>query len=364
VPTASGVPLRLLPEEINGVRIVGIDVPGFGVPTHAEAKDVLAGAMLNYARRRPSRARSGPCAGSHRPPTVTLLGEMFPADPVGIGMGCSRPGAGRRSGRADARMARALCRARLRRRGRDPPLLHRAIREFEAAGRPIVGSAPVGHDGTAAWLEAIGEPANVPPTRSPRRKNAFLPAIKGALAAAPIKGTITLSGYEGSELLVARLLIESGAECALCRHRLPQDALVRAGCEWLEARGVKVQFRASLEQDIAAMEAIRPTSPSARRRWCRRQRAGHPGALLHQPHLGPPADGSRRGRLAGAGGQRGHGQQGPLRSHEGLLRGRRRPATPPASGKARRTCEPDFPRDEPQEAGKGRKGPHRRRMGA
>jgi chlorophyllide a reductase subunit Y len=51
VPTASGVPLRLLPDEINGVRIVGIDVPGFGVPTHAEAKDVLAGAMLNYARQ-------------------------------------------------------------------------------------------------------------------------------------------------------------------------------------------------------------------------------------------------------------------------------------------------------------------------
>jgi chlorophyllide a reductase subunit Y len=57
VPTASGVPLRLLPKEINGVRIVGIDVPGFGVPTHAEAKDVLAGAMLNYARR---RSRPGP----------------------------------------------------------------------------------------------------------------------------------------------------------------------------------------------------------------------------------------------------------------------------------------------------------------
>ena len=29
VPTASGVPLDLLPKEINGVRIIGIDVPGF-----------------------------------------------------------------------------------------------------------------------------------------------------------------------------------------------------------------------------------------------------------------------------------------------------------------------------------------------
>jgi chlorophyllide a reductase subunit Y len=59
VPTASGVPLQLLPQEINGVRIIGIDVPGFGVPTHAEAKDVLAGAMLRYARAEvmPARCR-------------------------------------------------------------------------------------------------------------------------------------------------------------------------------------------------------------------------------------------------------------------------------------------------------------------
>ena len=59
VPTASGVPLQLLPKEINGVRIIGIDVPGFGVPTHAEAKDVLAGAMLRYAR---TEAEAGPVA--------------------------------------------------------------------------------------------------------------------------------------------------------------------------------------------------------------------------------------------------------------------------------------------------------------
>ena len=32
VPTASGVPLRLLPKAIDGVRIIGIDVPGFGIP--------------------------------------------------------------------------------------------------------------------------------------------------------------------------------------------------------------------------------------------------------------------------------------------------------------------------------------------
>ena len=81
VPTASGVPLQMLPKEINGVRIIGIDVPGFGVPTHAEAKDILAGAMLGYARE---EVEAGPVQAPRERqslPTVTLLGEMFPADP-------------------------------------------------------------------------------------------------------------------------------------------------------------------------------------------------------------------------------------------------------------------------------------------
>ena len=79
VPTASGVPLRLLPRQIRGVRIIGLDVPGFGVPTHAEAKDLLAGAMLAYAR---AEAEMGPVqaprGGRGALPTVTLVGEMFP----------------------------------------------------------------------------------------------------------------------------------------------------------------------------------------------------------------------------------------------------------------------------------------------
>ena len=76
-------------------------------------------------------------------------------------------------------------------------------------------------------------------------QNAFLPAIKGALAADPIKGTITLSGYEGSELLVARLLIESGADVPYVGTACPKtDAGREWDREWLEARGVKVKYRA------------------------------------------------------------------------------------------------------------------------
>jgi len=112
VPTASGVPLRLLPKEINGVRIIGIDVPGFGVPTHAEAKDVLAGAMLNYAR---TEAELGPVQAprprARRAPDGHPAGRNVPRRSGGDRQAARALGARCGSGRADAGMARALCRA-------------------------------------------------------------------------------------------------------------------------------------------------------------------------------------------------------------------------------------------------------------
>jgi 3,8-divinyl chlorophyllide a/chlorophyllide a reductase subunit Y len=253
VPTASGVPL-----EINGVRIIGIDVPGFGVPTHAEAKDVLSGAMLKYAA---GEIRNGPVA---RPktkadlPAVTLLGEMFPADPVVIGrmlapMGLAAgPVVPTREWRElfaafDCAAVAAI-----------HPFYTASIREFQSAGRSIVGSAPVGHDGTADWLEAIGKACGVSADARAAAQNAILPAIKGALSQKPIKGRITVSGYEGSELLVARLLIESGADVPYVGTACPKTPWSEPDRAWLEARGVHVQYRASLENDIAAMLDAKP----------------------------------------------------------------------------------------------------------
>jgi chlorophyllide a reductase subunit Y len=138
------------------------------------------------------------------------------------------------------------------------PFYTASIREFESAGRSVVGSAPVGHDGTAEWLAAIGDACNIAPNKIAAGQNAILPAIKSALAAKPIKGRITLSGYEGSELLVARLLIESGAEVPYVGTACARSRWSDADRNWLEARGVTVQFRASLEQDIAAMVDVKP----------------------------------------------------------------------------------------------------------
>ncbi len=299
VPTASGVPLRLLPKEINGVRIVGIDVPGFGIPTHAEAKDVLAGAMLNYAR---AEIEAGPVAapdgGVSDRPTVTLLGEMFPADPVMIGqmlapMGLAAgPVVPCREWRElyaalDCGAVAAI-----------HPFYTAAVREFQAAGRPVLGSAPVGRDGTAAWLAAIGDAFGVAADKVAQAQNAFLPAIDAALGARRIEGTITLSGYEGSELLVARLLIESGATVPYVGTACAKSPWSAEDAAWLEAKGVKVKYRASLEDDCAAMEGIRPdlaigTTPVVQKA----KELGVPGLyftnlISARPLMGPAGAGS------------------------------------------------------------------------
>jgi chlorophyllide a reductase subunit Y len=259
VPTASGVPLQLLPKEINGVRIIGIDVPGFGVPTHAEAKDVLAGAMLRYARTEASQGPvQAPRGGRSDRPTVTLLGEMFPADPVGIGMMleplglAAGPVVPTREWRELYAALDCAAVAAIH------PFYTASLREFDAAGRPAVGSAPVGYEGTAAWLEAIGDACGIARDKVDAARNRILPAIKGALAAAPVKGRITLSGYEGSELLVARMLVESGADVRYVGTACPRTPWSDADRDWLESRGVRVQYRASLEQDLAAFDEFEP----------------------------------------------------------------------------------------------------------
>ena len=299
VPTASGVPLDLLPKEINGVRIVGIDVPGFGVPTHAEAKDILAGAMLAYAR---SEAEQGPVArptgNAAGAPTVALVGEIFPVDaimigrmldPLGLAAGPVVPTREWRElyGALASPIAAML-----------HPFYTATAREFTAAGRPLVGSAPVGHDGTEAWLKNIGEAAGVSAERIAATSNALLPAIKGALAAAPINARMTLSGYEGSELLVARLLIEAGADLRYVGTACPKTPYSDDDRAWLEARNVQINYRASLEEDIAAIEEFEPdlavgTTPVVQHA----KERGTPGLyftnlISARPLMGPAGPGS------------------------------------------------------------------------
>ena len=259
VPTASGVPLDRLPSQIDGVRVIGIDVPGFGVPTHAEAKDVLAGAMLKYARL---EAEAGPVARPRTAmgdlPRISLIGELFPADPMviggllapmGLAVGPQTPSREWRDLYAalDCAAVAAI-----------HPFYTASIREFRNAGRPIVGSGPVGLEGTDAWLSGIAAAANVSAEALDAAKAKALTPLRAMLADKPIKARMTVSGYEGSELLVARLLVEAGAEVPYVGTACPRTEWSDADREWLTAHGTHVQYRAALEQDVAAMMEVKP----------------------------------------------------------------------------------------------------------
>jgi chlorophyllide a reductase subunit Y len=161
VPTASGVPLDLLPKDINGVRVIGIDVPGFGVPTHAEAKDILAAAMLRYARNEIAQgpvARPQSATAKDGKPSVALIGEIFPVDaitidrllqPLGLSTGPVVPTREWRELYAalDCSLIAML-----------HPFYVATHREFKAAGRAAIGSAPVGAEGTAACSPLLVRP--------------------------------------------------------------------------------------------------------------------------------------------------------------------------------------------------------------
>ena len=118
------------------------------------------------------------------------------------------------------------------------PFYTASFREFEAAGRPIIGSAPVGAEGINTWINAIGETCNVKRETIDATRNAMVGATRAALALNPIKGRITLSGYEGSELLVGRLLVESGADLRYVGTACPKTKYSADDAAWLQAHGV------------------------------------------------------------------------------------------------------------------------------
>ena len=158
---------------------------------------------------------------------------------------------------------------------------------------------------SASRVRPLGSRPSARPPGSPAEKidaakAAALPAISASLAANPIKARVTVSGYEGSELLVARLLIEAGADVPYVGTACPRTEWSDPDREWLEAKGTHIQYRASIEQDIAAMLDAKPdlalgTTPLVQKA----KELGMPAHLLHQHGFRPAPVRCRRCRRAG-----------------------------------------------------------------
>ena len=167
---------------------------------------------------------------------------------------------------------------------------------------PPHGSPP---SGDAVWrgipkkVAAAQEPPSCPQSRPRCRRRRS-------------RASITLSGYEGSELLVARLLIEERGGRALCRFPpVPRRNGRRRMSNGSRRAASRSSSGASLEDDLRRDGGDPPPiSPSARRPSSRRARNWvSPVSTFYQtsfsarPLMGPMGAGSLQ-----QSGQRGHGQ--------------------------------------------------------
>ena len=189
--------------------------------------------------RRPSTAPCAAPAQPHRPADGHAARRDVPGRPAGHRADARAAGPGRRAGRADARMARAVCGARLRGRSR------RSIRSTPPAsassrrrgGRSSARRRSARRHGGVAGRDRRSVRHRAGQGRC-GQEHVHCPRSAARSRPSPISGRITVSGYEGSELLVARLLIESGADVRYVGTACPRTVWSDPDREWLEAQGV------------------------------------------------------------------------------------------------------------------------------
>jgi chlorophyllide a reductase subunit Y len=249
VAETAGLPEEMLPRKIGDAEVVLVRVPAYAIHSHPEAKDVALAALLR---------RLGEPAAEKRK-SLAILGEVFPADPLMIDNLLREMGADGSitlPGRSIADLRNAPQVTAL-------APLHPFYKETTAVFRgwkiPVVGGAPVGASGSYAWIKSAGSLLELDPQLVNQIAEREREQAQAMLNAMPLSGRILVTGYEGSELAYARLLVEAGAEVPYVSTSIGQDPLVLPDEMWLRARGTKeIVYRKSLEEDVAALDAYNP----------------------------------------------------------------------------------------------------------
>ncbi|MEF3274997.1 MAG: chlorophyllide a reductase subunit Y [Chloroflexus sp.] len=247
VAETAGLAEELLPREVDGKPVILVRVPAYAIHSHPEAKDVALAAVMR---------RFVDTTGAHEPGTLALIGEVFPADPLLID-GVVRKMGGRVVTTLPGRHVDEIKQAG---KAAAVAALHPFYREtigvLRERGVAVVSGAPIGAEGSAAWLRAIGAALDLEEETVERVAAEEEATARAFLASKPLQGaTILVSGYEGNEMLYARLLIEGGARVPYVSTSIGPSALTAADEAWLKAHGTEaVIYRKTIEDDQAAME--------------------------------------------------------------------------------------------------------------
>jgi chlorophyllide a reductase subunit Y len=185
---------------------------------------------------------------------------VFPADPLtidavlkrlGSGLACNLPSRNlddyRSAGKVGAIAALH-------------PFYNGSVATLRAAGVPIISGAPVGPEATYGWIKGIGnalklDASLVESVAADERDKCLAILRQFSLTGAKVH----VCGYEGNELLYARLLVEAGAQVPYISTSIGKSLYTAADEAWLKSRGTKeIVYRKTLEQDVRALDAYRP----------------------------------------------------------------------------------------------------------
>lgn len=251
VAETAGMPEELLPRRAGDAEVVLVRVPAYAIHSHAEAKDVAIEALLRRMGDRESRPEEG---------LVCVIGEIFPADQLAIDAMLRKMGARAtialpgRSVEDLRRAGRAAALAPLH------PFYKGTVKLFRDWGVPVVGGSPVGVSGSSAWLKAVGNLLGLDEKRVRQVADEERERAQAILAQRGLKGLrVLVTGYEGTELAYARVLVEAGAEVPYVSTSIGTDPLVLPDELWLKARGTReVVYRKALEEDVSALDRFKP----------------------------------------------------------------------------------------------------------
>ena len=250
VSETAGLPEEMLPKTAGNAEVILVRVPAYAIHSHPETKDVAMEALLRKLgdTTRPTVEKS-----------LVLMGEVFPADPLAIDALLRKMGVEQTitlPGRSIEDIRRAASFGAL---APLHPFYKKTIGVFREWGRPVVGGAPVGISGTYAWLKTIGSLLKLDPDAVNEVAEGERAQAEAIVNAKPLSGEIIVSGYEGTELAYARMLVEAGATVPYISTSIGPDPLVLPDESWLRARGTKdIVYRKSQEDDVAALDKYNP----------------------------------------------------------------------------------------------------------
>jgi len=270
VAETAGLTEEMLPPQIDGVDVILVRVPAYAIHAHPEAKDVAINAILKrYAPPRTELTADG----VEKPLTydegnqdeeemrrkVIMLGEVFPADPISVDAVLKRLG----SGLIATLPSRNLDDYKLARRvgaiAAVHPFYGGSVATLRAAGVPIISGAPVGPEAAYNWIKAIGAALKLDPALTEQVAAEERDKCQAIISQVPLRGKVLVCGYEGNELLYARLLVEAGAEVPYISTSIQKSLYTAADEAWLRARGTReIVYQKTLEQDIRALDVYKP----------------------------------------------------------------------------------------------------------